>query len=448
MTAITSLQSATLTVQEDDAVGEGKRPVRPIHIVATITGSILESYDFALYAFFAVPIAKTFFPAKDEFTSLMLSLATFGVGFVARPVGALVIGAYGDRAGRRAAMMLSLILMGVGMLIPAILPSYAAIGPVASIVLVVARLIQGFAFGGDFGPAISYLVEGAAPNRRGFVGSWQLASQGIATLLSGGIGLSVAAIIGNEATGDWGWRIPFLFGVAVVPVGMWIRNNLPETHNSSANDYKLSSEFRRILAHHRKDVALCFLILMGTTLPFYLLAYMTTFSITTLHLSIQVALWAPISMGAGNLLGALMGGALSDRFGRRPIMVIPRLVLIAATWPLFYYIVAYPSMASLLVTTGVLATLNQMSSAVCMLVVGEVMPKSSRSLSASLIYSLGATIFGGTAQLMFSLLIQLTGNPISPAWYMLLATALGTIGMAMIRETGRSRPSLVNRRTG
>ncbi|MET4491233.1 MFS transporter [Bradyrhizobium sp. LA7.1] len=439
MTAITTLPGATTTDQEDKVTGLGKRPVRPIHIVATVTGSVLESYDFALYAFFAVPIGKAFFPAKDDFTSLILSLATFGVGFVARPFGALVIGAYGDRAGRRSAMMLSLILMGVGMLIPAILPSYATIGPAASVILVIARLIQGFAFGGDFGPAISYLAEGAPPNRRGFVGSWQLASQGIATLLSGGIGVSVAAIIGDDATQGWGWRIPFLVGVAVVPVGMWIRNNLPETHDGPIGEYKLSAEFARVLGNHRKDVALCFLILLGTTLPFYLLAYMTTFSIATLHLGIQVALWAPISMGIGNLIGALAGGALSDRFGRRPIMVIPRLVLIVATWPLFQYVVTYPSMASLLIATGVLAALNQMSSAVCMLVVGEVMPKSSRSLSASLIYSLGATVFGGTAQLMFAWLIQFTGNPISPAWYMLLATSLGTIGMIMIRETGRTR---------
>lgn len=435
MTVVMTERSAASSDERTEGFGHSTTVVRPIHIVATIAGSVLESYDFALYAFFAVPIAKAFFPAKDEFTSLILSLATFGVGFVARPFGALIIGAYGDRAGRRAAMMLSLLLMGVGMLVPAILPTHAMIGPAASIVLVLARLVQGFAFGGDFGPAISYLAEGAAPNKRGFVGSWQLASQGIATLLSGGIGVTVAAIIGDEATQDWGWRIPFLVGVAVVPVGLWIRKNLPETHSRSTSDYKLSSEVRRTLGHHGRDVALCFVILMGTTLPFYLLAYMTTFSIATLHLSVQVALWAPVVMGIGNLFGALAGGALSDRFGRRPVMVIPRLFLIAATWPLFSYVVAHPSTASLLITTGVLATLNQMSSAVCMLVLSEVMPKSSRSLSASLIYSIGAMIFGGTAQVIFSWLIQYTGNPISPAWYMLVATALGTAAMATIRET-------------
>src|SRR6266446_5910625 len=208
----------------------GSRPVLDRWAVAaTVAGNALEFYDFLVYSTFAVYIGKAFFPTRTEFAGLLLSLATFGVGFFTRPLGGLLIGAFGDRAGRRPALMLTIGLMAVGTLAVAVTPPYAAIGIAAPVILVAARLIQGLALGGEVGPSTAVLLECSPPGRRGAYTSWQSGSQGIAILACGLIGVGLGAMLSKEQLSDWGWRVPFALGLIIVPVGLYIRRRLPET---------------------------------------------------------------------------------------------------------------------------------------------------------------------------------------------------------------------------
>src|SRR6202795_3408857 len=207
----------------------GREPEIPTSaVVATVLGNALEFYDFTAYAFFAVIIGRAFFPAQDPFVSLLLSVAAFGVGFITRPLGGIVIGAYADRAGRRPAMMLSIGLMAVGMVLLAATPSYATIGLAAPFLVVFARLVQGFALGGEIGPSTSYLLEAAPAGKRGQYGAWQIASQGAAAAFAGSLGVVLSWLLDADAMQSWGWRIPFLVGVAIVPMGLIMRGQLRE----------------------------------------------------------------------------------------------------------------------------------------------------------------------------------------------------------------------------
>src|SRR5579872_4026984 len=195
---------------------------------ATI-GNMLEFYDFITYSFFAIEIGRTFFPAHSAYSSLMLSLATFGAGFLTRPIGGIVLGIYSDRVGRRPAMLLSFALMGVAIIALSLTPSYAAIGLAAPVIVIAARMVQGFALGGEVGPTTAYLMEIAAPERRGLVVSWQPTSQEIAATTGALVGVILSKTMATEALDTYGWRIAFLIGAACLPFGLWMRRTLPET---------------------------------------------------------------------------------------------------------------------------------------------------------------------------------------------------------------------------
>ena len=257
----------------------GREPGIPTSaVVATVLGNALEFYDFTTYAFFAVMIGRAFFPAHDPFISLLLSVAAFGVGFISRPLGGIVIGAYADRAGRKPAMMLSIGLMAIGMVLLAATPSYAAIGIAAPILVVVARLIQGFALGGEVGPSTAYLLEAAPAGKRGQYGVWQIASQGAAMTLAGLFGVALSFALDDAAMQSWGWRIPFIVGIAIVPVGLIMRSRLQETVDADASTIHPSTGhvFSALLKNHLRPLVIALMLITSGTIAAYIGNYMTT----------------------------------------------------------------------------------------------------------------------------------------------------------------------------
>src|SRR6266403_1719357 len=307
-------------------------------VAGLVVGHALEFYDFLSYATFAVYIGHAFFPADNALVSLLLSLATFGVGFFMRPMAAVLIGAYADRAGRRRALMLTISLMAIGTLAIAVTPAYAAIGPAAPIILVIARIVQGMALGGEVGTSTAALLECAPRNRRGSITSWQGASQGVAVFAAGLSGYVLSTVLSKEELGDWGWRVPFAFGLLIVPVGIYIRRQLPETLEAPRSR-GTAEVLRLVWRQHRRSVVLAVLVNMCTTVSFFVSLYMTTYALTTLGMRASQAMLGTLVSGAAMAAGAIGGGRLSDRYGRKPVMITSRILLMIAIYPALLLVV-------------------------------------------------------------------------------------------------------------
>jgi MFS family permease len=415
----------------------GREPGIPTSaVVATVLGNALEFYDFTTYAFFAVMIGRAFFPSHDPFISLLLSVAAFGVGFISRPLGGVVIGAYADRAGRKPAMMLSIGLMAVGMVLLAATPSYAAIGLAAPILVVVARLIQGFALGGEVGPSTSYLLEAAPAGKRGQYGAWQIASQGAASALAGSIGVVLSLLLDADAMQSWGWRIPFILGIAIVPVGLIMRSQLQETVDLGARTIHPSAGhvLSALLKHHARPLMLALMLIASGTIATYIGLYMTTYALSTLHMATGASMGATLVVGLCLLVFGLIGGWLSDRVGRKPVYLVSKLALTAVAYPAFVAINQHHTLAALLLMAGLMAALNALGGVV-LVVIPECFPKSVRSAGLSIVYALAVTVFGGTTQFVVTWLIHATGDPLAPAWYLIASSAIGVVAILMIAET-------------
>jgi len=419
-------------------------PIRRRHVTAAVIGNALEFYDFTTYAFFSVAIGQTFFPSgpggltTTEFGSLMASLGTFWAGFVLRPIGGIVIGGYADRAGRRPAMMLSFTMMGAAILALALIPSYRAIGVAAPILAVAARMLQGFALGGEVGPTTAYLVEAAPEKSRGLYASWQSASQSIAAMVGGGVGVVLAMILTASNLDDYGWRIAFLIGALTLPFGLYIRRTLPETLH--APDHLPQYDRKRagmwgMLRDHFRPIVLGLLILMGGTVATYVLNYMTTFARTTLHMGASQSFSATLVNGFFGLAASLAGGWLADIFGRRKLMIIPRFAFLFAVYPIFMLIVYQHSVSALLVGTAALSILLNISSGAFYVGFTESLPKAVRGGIFATVYATSVAVFGGSTQPLIAWLIHVTGDPMAPSWYLLFATVLSVIAMMMMVES-------------
>jgi MFS family permease len=412
-------------------------------VFACVLGNALEFYDFTTYTFFAVEIGRSFFPSHDPVVSLLISVATFGVGFVTRPLGGMVIGAFADHAGRKPAMMLTIALMAAGMLLLALTPPFAVIGYAAPVIVVAARLLQGFALGGEVGPATSYLVEIAPDNRRGRLASWQIASQGTALLAAGLVGFTLSHLLPAHAMTLWGWRVAFLLGLTIVPGGLYIRRRLPETAHLTGERQRQSAArvLRRLLTGHPAPLFLALVAIMTSTISTYVGLYMTTYAETALHLHTPTAITAPLIGGLTTIVFGLAGGWLADRYGRKVVMLAPRILLVLAIYPAFLFLNGHASLVTLLMTTGLMSALGSLSSAALIVAVPESLPESVRASGLSVAYAFAVTVFGGTTQFVLTWLIGVSHDPLSPAWYMIGSGILGIIAMALMPETkGRPLP--------
>ena len=400
------------------------------HVAAAVIGNALECYDFIVYSYFAVQIGHAFFPAHTAFASLMLSLATFGAGFVSRPLGAVVIGRLGDRVGRKPAMLLSFMLMGASMLAMAFTPTFAQIGLLAPLMVLAARLTQGFAMGGDIGSTTTFLLEASTADRRGFNTAWQLATQGVATVASGLVGLWVAHLFGAEGLQAWGWRAAFLLGALILPFGLMLRRGLPETMEAS-----VAAPAGELLKRHGRTIALAFLIIGNINVSYYVLGYMTTYAVTTLGMAPAAAFGAPVAFGLCTLAFSLAGGALSDRIGRKPVMIWPRVALLLVAYPAFLLLTHRRDPVTLLAVTGVLAALSQLGGGAALVSVTEALPKETRCLALSVIYAGAAAVFGGVTQPALAWLLHNTQGGLAPAYLLMAATAVGLVAMIAMPET-------------
>lgn len=418
----------------------GKRSV-----FAVILGNAVEFFDFGVYATFAVMIGHTFFPSDSAFVSLMLSVTAFGVGFIVRPLGAVLIGAYADRVGRKPAMLLTLVMMAVGTGSIAILPSYDSIGIAAPILLVLTRLIQGLAWGGEAGPATTYILEAAPPHKRGTYACWQVVAQGVAAMAAGTVGYTLTQVLSPEDLNSWGWRVPFVFGLLVLPIGIYIRRNLAETFHGQGEEASTGSLVRQVFGEHRRALVLGLLILSGSTITQYFINYMTTFALTELKLPTSISMLSTLVAGAAMAVCAIAGGMLCDRFGRRTILMAPRVVLLLVLFPALQLMTEHPSPTTFLLTLAVLSGLHGMSGAALIVLLVESFPKAVRSTGFSIVYAFGVAAFGGTAQIIITWLIGTTGNPMSPVGYLLVANLVCLTAAWFAKETrpqtpGRSNP--------
>ncbi|MGK5079586.1 MFS transporter [Janthinobacterium sp. HLX7-2] len=405
-------------------------------IAATVAGNALEFYDFVTYAFFAVYIGKTFFPATTPLTSLLLSVAVFGVGFFSRPLGGLLIGVFADRAGRKPAMLLTMGLMTVGTLGLALTPSYNSIGVAAPLIVVLCRLVQGLALGGEIGPSSAFLIEISPPGQRGLYGSWQLASQGIASLAAGGLGVALTSALTPTELQAWGWRVPFALGLLLIPVAVYLRHSMPETsdHDAAVKGKSGPSPLRQ----HSRLIMLAALVVLGGTVSTYVGMYMTTYAIMTLKFAPTVAMAATVVSGFTTLIFALLGGWLCDRFGRKPVMLIPRILATLLTYPAFMLLVEQKTIIALFGVTALLAALTAVSGAASLVAIPELLPRSIRATGMSLAYAVGVALFGGTTQFVITWLIDATGNAASPAWYVAFTSAITVLAMIALPE-GRDK---------
>lgn len=414
---------------------EGMEPfdVKRAAFGATI-GNMLEFYDFITYSFFAIQIGHTFFPAQSEYSSLMLSLATFGAGFVTRPIGGIVLGIYSDRIGRRPAMLLSFALMGTAILAISLTPSYNAIGLAAPIIVIVARMVQGFALGGEVGPTTAYLLEIASPERRALVVAWQPTSQEIAATAGALVGVLLSRTMTPEALQSYGWRLAFLIGAACLPFGLWMRRRLPETIAQGEG----GGERRGHLAlarRHVRIIVLALLILASGTISTYVTQYMTTYAQNTLHVGTTLAFTTSLVSNGIGIIAALLGGWLADRYGRKPVMVWPQLAALLLTYPTFLWIADAPGAPSLLFGFGVLTLIGSLPFTAFYATFTEALPQNIRGGVFATIYAVAIASFGGTAQLVVTWLLHISGNPLAPSWYLLLAAAVGLIAMSLMPET-------------
>jgi MHS family citrate/tricarballylate:H+ symporter-like MFS transporter len=409
-------------------------------IVRVASGNFLEQYDFFIYGYYATYIARTFFPTGDETVSLMLSLATFGVGFLMRPLGALVLGSYIDRVGRRKGLIVTLAIMAIGTLTIAMTPGYAAIGMAAPAIIVIGRLLQGFSAGAELGGVSVYLAEIATPGNRGFYTSWQSASQQIAVIAAAAIGLALGASLTPDQMAAWGWRVPLLLGCLIIPLILWLRRSLVETEaylHLRRKAQSLAESLGQLRGAWRQILVGTAMSVLTTTTFYMITAYTPTFGKQALGLDAQVVLLVTVLVGVSNFIWLPIGGALSDRIGRTaPLLAIPVAILIGA-YPLIAWLVTAPSFITLAAALLVLSACFGLYNGAMVARLTEIMQTSTRTLGFSLAFSLATSLFGGFTPLISTVLIKATGNKAAPALWLCFAAAVSLVGvLASMRIRG------------
>ena len=403
-------------------------------VVRVSSGNFLEMYDFFVFGYFAAEIGRAFFPSDNELTVLMSSFATFAVGFLMRPIGALVLGAYIDKHGRRKGLILTLVLMAFGTVTMALMPGYAVVGLIAPVVVVSGRLVQGFSAGAELGGVSVYLSEIATPGNKGFYVSWQSGSQQVAVIVASAIGVALNAGLSTAQMDSFGWRIPMLLGCMIIPLLFVLRRSLGETeefagraHHPTARDIVTS------VAQNWRMVGQGMLLVSMTTASFYLItAYTPTYGKSVLHLAARDALIVTLCVGLSNLFWLPVSGALSDRVGRRPILIATTVLTLLTAYPALSWLVSAPSFGRLLGVELWLSFLFGCYNGAMVVFLTEIMPPRVRATGFALAYSLATAIFGGSTPLIATWLIGETGNRAIPGAWLSLVALLGLAASVML----------------
>lgn len=387
------------------------------------SGNFLEQFDFFLFGFYATHIAGVFFPASNEFASLMMTFAVFGAGFLMRPLGAVLLGAYIDDVGRRKGLIVTLAIMASGTLLIVLVPGYATIGLWAPALVLLGRLLQGFSAGAEMGGVSVYLAEMATPGHKGFYASWQSASQQVAIVVAAGLGYGLSQWLAPAQVAEWGWRIPFAIGCLIVPFIFFLRRSLEETTEFSSRTRRPSmKEVFATLFANAGLVVLGMLMVAMTTTAFYMITiYAPTFGKTVLQLSTSDALIVTLLVGVSNFFWLPIGGALSDRFGRKPLLATMSLVTAITAYPALSFLAQAPSFGHMLEVLLWFSFLYGLYNGVMIPALTEIMPVEVRVAGFSLAYSLATAVFGGFTPAISTWLIHVSGDKAAPAYWMIFA---------------------------
>lgn len=410
-------------------------------VIATSAGNALEWFDIAIYGFFAIYIGKHFFPTTNPTASLLLTFGTFGASYLVRPIGGVVLGAYADKHGRKAALMMSVTLMMIGTAIIALIPTYASIGLAAPIGVFAARLVQGFSAGGEFGASTAMLIE-HAPHRRGFLASWQFATQGLSTLMAATCGFALARWLPHGALESWGWRVPFFFGLLIGPLGLYLRRFLEDAPDFTEAVHT-QTPVRDVFTAQKRMVLVATGALAVSTSVNYLLQYLPTFAIRELHLPASTSFAATMLGGAILTCVTPFAGHLSDRIGRLTQMTTVGLLFLATTYPAFSFTLAHLSTLTLFALVAWLALLKSIYFGALPALMSEIFPAATRSTGMSVAYNIGVTVFGGFTPAVVTWLISATANRSAPSFY-LMVTA--TVSLAALASASRVKRVQVRQR--
>ena len=405
------------------------RKIKLWSVVRVSSGNFLEMYDFMVFGYYASAIGSAFFPSGNAYLSLMLSLMTFGAGFLMRPLGAIVLGAYTDKHGRRAGLLLTLSLMSVGIFSIACMPGYATIGLLAPLLVLIGRLLQGFSAGMELGGVSVYLSEIATPGHKGFYVSWQSGSQQVAVMFAALVGVVLSSFFPPEKMALWGWRVPLLLGCAIIPFLFRLRRSLQETDEFVARKHRPStSEILRSLMANWRIVVIGILMVTMTTVSFYMItAYTPTFGNSVLRLASIESLIVTLCVGASNLFWLPVMGALSDRIGRRPLLFACTILMLLTAYPAMLWLVREPSFSRLLEVELWLSFIYGSYNGAMVVFLTEIMPADVRTTGFALAYSLATAIFGGFTPAISTYLIHVTGNRAIPGLWLSFAAACGLL---------------------
>ena len=406
-------------------------------VVRVASGNFLEMYDFMVFGYFAGAIGAAYFPAGNELSTLLKSLATFGVGFLMRPIGAVVLGAYTDRYGRRAGLLLTLVLMSLGIVALAFTPGYMAIGILAPIIVLAGRLVQGFSAGAELGNVSVYLAEMAPPGQRGFYVSWQSASQQVAVVVAATLGVILASVLTPAQLNAWGWRVPLAFGCLIIPLIFLLRRHLRETASFEAKTEKPGlGEIAHGLWKGRGRVLAGVALVLMTTVSFYMItAYTPTFG-KLLHLPERANLLVTAGVGLSNLIWLPLMGALSDKIGRKPILIACTVLAVLTAYPAMAWLAASPSVLRLVVVELWLSALYASYNSAMVVFLTEIVPEEVKASGFSLAYSV-ATAVGGFTPFIVTWLIARTHNLAMPGAWLTAAAAISlcaTLALLRVKE--------------
>jgi MHS family proline/betaine transporter-like MFS transporter len=430
-------------VSQSAVIGGSSRPGLAGVIIAATIGNVLEWFDFLVYGFFAVTIAEVFFPAGNPTVSLLITFGTFWLSYVARPLGAVIVGTYTDRAGRKAGLTLSIALMMVGTALMVVTPGYATIGIAAPIIITLARLLQGFSVGGEFGSAVTFLVEHAG-ERRGYGAGWQWATIGMTSIIASLFGVFLTGNLSHQQLVDWGWRVPYVFGLLVGPAGLYIRARMAETPDFREAEKRRALPIGVLLREQPIATLLAIGAAVISNSSYYLLLYIPTYGVKTLHLPAQTTFLATLVGGVILAVFSVIAGYWTDRVSteRARFMQVTAWLFLLAAYPSFWLMDRFPSLATAMFAVGLLNLIKAGYSGVLPCLLAEQFPVATRAVGVAFSFSVSVTIFGGFAPFFATWLIAQTGDPLSPSYY-LMATALVSIValVAIERRQARAKAS-------
>jgi MHS family proline/betaine transporter-like MFS transporter len=407
-------------------------------IAATTIGTALEFYDFTIYSYFAIQIGQLFFPSASPVNQFLLSIGVFGVGFVVRPLGGVIIGAYADRVGRKKAMVLTIMMMALSCALIATAPTYATAGIFAPMIVLAARLMQGFAAGGEFGPGTTLLVEYASDRTRAFFASWNFAATALGLALGAAVATLINVTLSKEAVLAWGWRLPFLLGIFAAPAGMLIRRRLEETldrRDAAPGHVKPPGALKAALTTHLKLTILGTFAELGGSVSVYITAFfLPSHAVRTLHMSPTAAVASGVVSSLVLFVAAPIAGRLADRYTRKRLLVTSRIIMLLAVYPAFAFLGAHPTPLALYAVSALLAVFVAAQIVPVLVMIPELFPKHVRATGIALTYVVCASFVGGFSPFIASWLVERTGNPLAPAWYVAAACLVSLVPVIWLRD--------------